>query len=374
MPKSAVAAVAGRGELSLRALNRATLERQLLRRRHDLPARQALRHLAGLQGQAPLAPYLGLWTRLSGFTPEELSSLYSERTVARAPIMRATVHLVDAADYVAFRALFSPLLAGVLRTNYARRLPGVDLAALAAQAGELLALHALTRAELASRLAPRWPDADPLSLAYAATSLVPAVQVPPRGIWGKSAQATWRHADSWVGVPLAPATPSAVEQLVLRYLAAFGPATVADAQIWSGLTRLREVTDRLGLRRLRGPDGAELLDLPDIALPEEDVPAPPRFLPEFDNLLLSHADRRRVIPRDHPVPLWPGNGGTQGTLLIDGVWDATWKVTGSVLTVAAFRRLTTAEETEIAEEGLRLLAFTCPDAAAPDVRFTPAVA
>jgi hypothetical protein len=313
-----------------------------------------------------------LWTRLSGFTPEDLSSLYSERSVARGPIMRATVHLVDAADYVAFRALFSPLLAGILRTNYTRRLPGVDLEALAARAGGLLAGGSLTRAELARSLAPRWPDADPLSLAYAATSLVPAVQVPPRGIWGKSAQATWAAAESWLGVPLAPANPAAVEQLILRYLAAFGPATVADAQTWSGLTRLREVTDRLELRRLRGPDGAELLDQPDIPLPSPDVPAPPRFLPEYDNLLLSHADRRRVIPRDHPVPLWPGNGGTQGTLLIDGVWDATWKIAGQVLTVSSLRRLTADEESAIAEEGTRLLGFACPGAASPDIRFVTA--
>jgi len=362
------------GELSLRALNRATLDRQFLLRRHDLPARQALKHLAGLQGQAPLAPYVGLWTRLSGFTRGELSNLYSERSVARAHVMRATVHLVDADDYVAFRALFGPLLASVLRTNYIRQLPGVDLGLLAAQAGELLALRPQTRAELSKTLAPHWPEADPLSLGYAAISLVPAVQVPPRGIWGKSAQATWLHAESWLDKPLSPAGSPALEQLVLRYLAAFGPATVADAQIWSGLTRLREVTDRLPLRRLRGPDGAELLDLPDIPLPDEDVPAPPRFLPEYDNLLLSHADRSRVIPHDHPVPLWPGNGGTQGTLLIDGVWDATWKVAAGTLTVSSFRRLTAAEAAAIAAEGLRLLAFTCPDAASPEVRFSQAEA
>jgi hypothetical protein len=353
----------------MRALNRATLERQLLLRRHDLPARQALRHLAGLQGQAPLAPYLGLWTRLSGFTPEELSDLYSERAVVRGPIMRATVHLVDASDYVAFRAHFSPLLARVMRTNYVRNLPGVDLDALAARAGELLAGSPLTRAELSRSLAPQWPDADPLSLAYAAIALIPAVQVPPRGIWGKSAQATWACAQTWLGTPLEPVVPEAVDQLVLRYLAAFGPATVADAQMWSGLTRLREVTDRLPLRRLRGPDGAELLDLPDAPLPDEDVPAPPRFLPEYDNLLLSYADRRRVIPHDHPVPLWPGNGGTQGTLLIDGVWDATWQAAGEALTVTSFRKLTSGEESAIAEEGARLLAFRSPEAASPRVQF-----
>jgi hypothetical protein len=354
--------------LSHRALNRATLDRQLLLRRHRMPAREALRHLAGLQGQAPLAPYVGLWTRLSGFAQEELTDLYRQRCVVRGPLMRATVHLVDVADYVAFRALFSPLLAGILRTNYLRRLPAVDLEALAAQAAELLAARPLTRAELARTLAPRWPDADPLSLAYAATSLVAAVQVPPRGLWGQSAQATWAAAQAWLGAPLEPAKPEAVRRLVLRYLAAFGPATVADMQTWSGLTRLREVTDRLGLRVFRGPDGAELLDLPDIALPDEDVPAPPRFLPEYDNLLLSHADRRRVIPHDHPVPLWPGNGAIRGTVLIDGLWDANWQITPEALTITALRHLTADEEAAVAQEATRLVAFRSP-AHPPEIRF-----
>ena len=282
-----------RPRLSQRALNRATLDRQLLLRRHPIPARQALRHLAGLQAQAPHAPYLGLWTRLSRFTPEDLSNLLSERAVVRAPIMRATVHAVDAADFVAFRPLFGSLMAGGLRANYGRNLAGVDLAALAAAASELLAERPLTRAGLAAALSARWPDADPMSLAYAVTYLVPVVQVPPRGLWGKSAQATWTTAVSWLsGTVETPAKP--VEQLVLRYLAAFGPATVADAQTWSGLTRLREVTERLDLRAYRGPDGAELLDLPDHAARARTRPRPPRFLPVYDNLLLSHADRRRV--------------------------------------------------------------------------------
>jgi hypothetical protein len=361
--------VADHPRLSARALNRATLDRQLLLRRHALPARQAVVHLTGLQGQAPLAPYLGLWTRLSGFAPEELSDLLSERTVVRAPIMRATVHLVDAADYVAFRPLFGPLMAAGLRANYMRNLTGVDLDALAALAGELLAERPLTRAQLAAALGARWPDADPMSLAYAVTYVVPVVQVPPRGIWGKSAQATWVTAQCWLGTPPEPVKPvEPVDRLVLRYLAAFGPATVADAQTWSGLTRLREITDRLDLRVFRGPDGAELLDLPGIALPDEEVPAPPRFLPEYDNLLLSYADRRRVIPHDRQVPLWPGNGGTRGSLLIDGVWDANWQVTRDALTITTFRRLTSPEESAVVAEAGRLLAFRSPDAT-PPIRF-----
>ena len=362
--------MADRRELSLRALNRATLDRQLLLRRPSLPARQALRQLAGLQAQAPLAPYVGLWCRLSAFTPEDLSNLlYPERIVLRAPIMRATVHLVDAADFVEFRPLFGPLMAAGLRANYGRNLTGVDLGALAAQATELLARHPLTRAQLAKALADRWPDGDPMSLAYAVTYLVPVVQVPPRGIWGRSAQATWTTAESWLATSLAAAEPAAVERLIRRYLAAFGPATVADIQTWSGLTRLRDVTDRLELRALRGPDGAELLDLPGLELPDEDVPAPPRFLPEYDNLLLSHADRRRVIPHDRQVPLWPGNGATQGTLLIDGAWNATWKLTPDALLISPFRPLTAQERSAVEEEAAALLAFAAADASARDIRF-----
>jgi hypothetical protein len=388
--------VADRPRLSPRALNRATLDRQLLLRRPEMPARQAVRHLGGLQAQAPLAPYVGLWTRLAGFTTDALSDLLSERTVVRAPIMRATVHLVDAADFVAFRPLFDGLMAAGLRANFARTLTGVDLDALAVRAAELLAKRPLTRAHLARELAASWPEAEPRSLAYAVTYLVPVIQVPPRGVWGKTAQATWTTAESWLADVSGPApapTPAssspavgmaeaagdsraadsrAADRLVRRYLAAFGPATVADIQTWSGLTRLREVTDRLELRVRRGPDGAELLDLPELELPGENVPAPPRFLPEFDNLLLSHADRRRVIPHAHPVPLWPGNGATQGTLLIDGVWDATWKITAVALTITPFRRLTAAEESAITEEAANLLAFTAGrEADLPAVRFTP---
>ena len=362
--------MADRPRLSLRALNRATLDRQLLLRRHEMPAQQAVRHLGGLQGQAPLAPYVVLWTRLAGFTADELSARLSERTLLRAPMMRATVHLADAADFTAFRPLFGSLLAAGLRANYARRLTGVDLDTLAAGAVELLAKRPLTRAELARELAPAWPDADPMALAYAVTYLVPVVQVPPRGIWGTNAQATWTTAESWLAGPIGPAESGAVDALVLRYLAAFGPATVADIQTWSGLTRLREVTDRLGLRAYRGPGDAELLDLPEQELPEEDVPAPPRFLPEYDNLLLSYADRSRVIPHDRPVPLWPGNGATQGTLLIDGAWDALWKITADALTITPFRRLTPAEESAITAEAEHLLTFACPANPARPIRFT----
>ena len=374
--------------LSPRALNRAALHRQLLLDRAPLTALQAVGHLAGLQAQAPLAPYVGLWTRLAGFRHEELKELITERAVLRAHLMRNTVHLVDAGDYLRFRPLYQPVLARHLAGNFGKNLIGVDLAELAAVAADLLGQTPLTRVELGARLAPRWPDHDPASLAYAASHLLPLVQVPPRGLWGEpNHRAAFFLASAWLADRDSSASPSPppgldptsmmqstmLEQLVLRYLAAYGPASVADAQAWSGLSRLREVTDRLGsrLRAFTGPDGADLLDLPDAPRPDPDVPAPPRFLPEYDNLLLSYAERSRVIPHRRPVPLPPGHGATVGTLLIDGLWQADWKISQGVLEIEPFISLGPADRDAVASEGERLLGFAAPAIAVRDVRFVP---
>jgi len=376
------------GRLSPRALNRAALHRQLLLDRAPLTALQAVGHLAGLQAQAPLAPYVGLWTRLAGFRHEELKELITERAVLRAHLMRNTVHLVDAGDYLRFRPLYQPVLARHLAGNFGKNLIGVDLAELAAVAADLLGQTPLTRVELGARLAPRWPDHDPASLAYAASHLLPLVQVPPRGLWGEpNHRAAFMLANAWLAgrdpstspSPPLGLDPTAIdqstmlEQLVLRYLAAYGPASVADAQAWSGLSRLREVTDRLGsrLRAFTGPDGADLLDLPDAPRPDPDVPAPPRFLPEYDNLLLSYAERSRVIPHRRPVPLPPGHGATVGTLLVDGLWQADWKISQGVLEIEPFISLGPADRDAVAAEGERLLGFAAPAIAVRDVRFVP---
>jgi len=376
------------GRLSPRALNRAALHRQLLLDRAPLTALQAVGHLAGLQAQAPLAPYVGLWTRLAGFRHEELKELITERAVLRAHLMRNTVHLVDAGDYLRFRPLYQPVLARHLAGNFEKNLIGVDLAELAAMAADLLGQTPLTRVELGARLAPRWPDHDPASLAYAASHLLPLVQVPPRGLWGEpNHRAAFMLANAWLAGRDPSASPSPplgldptamgqstmLEQLVLRYLAAYGPASVADAQAWSGLSRLREVTDRLGsrLRAFTGPDGADLLDLPDAPRPDPDVPAPPRFLPEYDNLLLSYAERSRVIPHRRPVPLPPGHGATGGTLLVGGLWQADWKISRGVLEIEPFISLGPADRDAVAAEGERLLGFAAPAIAVRDVRFVP---
>jgi Winged helix DNA-binding domain len=361
------------GSLGLRELNRATLERQLLLRRAERSAADAIGHLGGLQAQAPLAPYLGLWTRLSGFRPDHLKDLLTKRSVVRAHLMRNTVHLLTAEDFVSFRPLVQPLMERGLAGAFGKNLDGVDLSELTAIAAALLGETALTRAQLARRLAPRWPDRDPASLAHAATHLLPLVQAPPRGLWGSAGQATFVLAAAWLDGPLTPPDPArAVEQLVLRYLAAYGPASVADIQAWSGLSRLREVTERLGarLRVFTGP-GGQLLDLPDAPRPGPDVPAPPRFLPAYDNLLLSFADRSRVIPHRRPVPLPPGHGASRGTLLVDGLWQADWTIVQAVLQIEPFVPLRAGDQDAIAAEGERLLDFAVPPGqeSARDVRF-----
>jgi len=374
-------------QLSLRALNRVTLGRQLLLRRSALTPAQAVVHLAGLQAQAPRAPYVGLQARLASFRPEHLENLLTERVVLRAHLMRNTVHLADAQDFLRFRPLIQPVMGRALTGVFGRNLADVDRSELRAAASALLARTPLTRPELGRALAPRWPGHDPAALAHGATQLLVLVQVPPRGRWGESGPAAFMLASAWLGDrdDIRPDPLRTAEELVLRYLAAYGPATVADIQAWSGLTRLREVTERLQARssagsppRLRprsGPDGAPLLDLAD-APPDAgpDSPAPPRFLPEYDNLLLSYAERSRVIPHRRPVPLPPGNGASVGTLLVDGFWQASWRIRPDplVLEIRPFVPLSAADRDAIAAEGERLLGFikpVRPAEGARDVRF-----
>jgi hypothetical protein len=359
--------------LSGRALGRALLERQMLLERAAVPAAEAIERLVGMQAQAPLAPYFGLWSRIDGFRVDELAGLLTGRRAVRMPLMRATIHLVTARDALLVR----PTVQGVLERGFAgspfaRRLSGVDIDEVAEAARALLEERPLTRAELGPLLGARWPGVDTEALAQAVTYRTPVVQVPPRAIWGAGGLASWAIAESWLGerFDLDGGSP---DEIVLRYLAAFGPATVQDVQTWSGLTRLRQAVDRLRPRLLtfRDEHGRELLDLPDAPRPDPDTPAPPRFLPEYDNALLSHADRSRVIAREHRERIF-----MKGAVLVDGYVAGTWKLerrgrTAATLAVEPFRRLPRADRAEVEEEGQRLLAFAASEAEARDVAFAP---
>ncbi|MFD5448992.1 winged helix DNA-binding domain-containing protein [Streptomyces sp. NPDC127100] len=352
--------------LGIRALNRATLARQLLLRRAPMSAEDAVAHLVGLQAQNVKPPYYALAARLDGFRPGDLAAPMADRRVVRIVTLRSTIHTHTADDALTLRPLVQAARDRELRT-FRKGLAGVDLDRLAVVARELVEAEPRTMGELRQALLAEWPDADPQALSVAARCRLPLVQVTPRGLWGRSGQVTLTTAEHWLGRPARPVP--APDDTVLRYLAAFGPASVKDMQVWAGLTRLRDVFERLrpGLVTFRDPDGTELFDLPDAPRPGPDTPAPPRFLPEFDNLLLSHADRSRVVPPEHKGRTWRGNMAYR-TLLVDGFVAGLWKLEDGALVVEAFDRLTAARRDEVLEEGTRMLAVMHPGEG-HDIRF-----
>ncbi len=375
--------------LTDRALNRALLARQmLLRRSTELGAREAVEHLLGLQAQAPMPPYIGLWSRLDDFDPHELGSLLTEREAVRMTLMRGTVHLVTVPDALQLRPLVQAVIERGFNGAFRTRLAGTDPAQLARATREILAAAAeedrdqphLTAREVARRLIARGTGSDLEAVTNALRVYVPLVQVPPRGVWGAGGQAKYATIDAWTGRSLDP-DPS-LEAIVLRYLRAFGPASVMDVQSWSGLTKLGAVVDRLRpqLVTLADEHGRELFDLPGAPRPPADVPAPVRFLGEFDNVLLGHADRSRIVP----AGLTPWMDSITGTrhvnnLLVDGMLRATWWLErdGRRRTTLAIRphtKLTAGERRDLIAEAQRLLAFAAADGGAHDVRFetTPA--
>ncbi|MCX5403685.1 winged helix DNA-binding domain-containing protein [Streptomyces sp. NBC_00335] len=344
--------------LDTRALNRATLARQLLLTRAEMSAQDATQHLLGLQAQNVKPPYFQLHARLAGFGPAELAGLMESRQVVRMVTMRSTIHTHTVHDALTLRPLVQP--ARDREINYFRKgLVGVDLDRLAERARAFVEAEPRTMAEIREELLKEWPGADPQSLSVAARCRLPLVQVTPRGVWGKSGQVRLTTLTEWVreeGRGPGGETPG-IDEVVLRYLGAFGPASVKDMQTWAGLTRLREAFERLrpGLEVFQDENGVELFDLPDGPRPDAEQPAPPRFLPEFDNLLLSHADRSRVIAPELKGSTWSGNQA-HCTLLLDGFLAGLWKLDGGTLTVQLFAEVSKAGKAEIVAEGEALLA------------------
>ncbi|MFD4612443.1 winged helix DNA-binding domain-containing protein [Streptomyces sp. NPDC058440] len=358
--------------LGVRALNRATLDRQLLLRRAPLTAGAAVEHLVGLQAQNVRPPYYALAARLDGFAPERLSEPMAAREVVRIVTLRSTIHTHTADDCLTLR----PLVQGARERElhlFRKGLHGVDLDRLTALARDLVEAEPRTMTQLRTALGAQWPDADPQALGVAARCLLPLVQVTPRGLWDRSGQVALTTAEHWLGRPADPSPRegdhAALEAAVLRYLAAFGPASVRDMQTWAGLTRLRPVFERLRPRLVTFQDdgGTGLFDLPDAPRPDPDTPAPPRFLPEYDNLLLSHADRSRVVPARYRGRNAQGNQAHR-TLLVDGFLAGLWKPEGDTLVVEPFGPLTRAQRQDVTAEAERMLAVLHPGASY-DIRF-----
>ena len=337
--------------LTLRELNRATLARQLLLRRHRLPVTRALERVAGLQAQWNPSPYIGLWTRLHDFRPQALSRALAERRVVKATLMRLTVHLVSRVDYASFTAA----LDGGRATKLPRQT--LDFAERHADAvrEHVRSGEPLSRSEIYAWLGldPRLEAQPPLSW-EALRIRGRLAHTPDSALWSTPR----RMRFGAVEVEL-PETQAARTTLVRRYLAAFGPATRADIAQWSGM-RVRDVAPALAalepLRQFRDEAGRELLDLARAPLPPPDTPAPARLLPRFDNLVLSHDDRSRVLSAEHRAAVIRG-GDVAAPFLVDGFVAGLWQLDGGRVVLEPLAPLTRAARRELLDEAARLEAF-----------------
>lgn len=359
--------------LDARALNRATLARQLLLERADLPVLAAVAHLCGLQAQEPQEPFTGLWSRLHGFDPGTLSTLLTDRKVVRMHLMRRTVHLLTADDAVSWRARHDTMLRQRVLAVYRDELSGVDLNELATAGHTVLSDgHPRSMTELARALTDRWPTQGQRPLGeLLVAALLPVAQLPPRGVWRAKGGARYTLLSSWLGRDIPSQPPDGDDPvgqtLVRRYLAAFGPATTSDLRAWCGLAGLPAAVSaiRRHLVRFKDEHGRELLDLPEAPRPDPDTPAPVRFLPAFDNAILGYQDRTRIIDTRHRGLSVAG----ERVVLVDGRVTATWKVTADTVVVTPLRHLTRAEHDEVAEEAHALGKFLS-DNESHDVRIT----
>jgi hypothetical protein len=358
--------------LDQRSLNRALLARQILLERRPATAAATIERLVGMQAQAPNLPYIGLWARLEGFHHEELSRLVETRAAVRMSLMRNTIHLVTARDAVRLKPLFIPLgERGYMRASpWGRNMRDVDFEPIHRAANEIMAEKPLTVAELAKLLAQRFPDHDGAAMAYGVRYMAALVFTPPRGIWGANGPVSLTTMEAWLGRSAGPGIEA--EELVRRYLAAFGPASVADMRAWSGLA-MRPVFERLRprLKVFRSETGPELFDLARAPRPPAETEAPVRMLPDYDNILLAHADRTRIMPVGKHLGMFNSAGVTQGSVLVDGFVRAMWKPAKNSIVVTPFERpLAKSDRTQITEEAYRLLQFLAPGEK-HDVRFPP---
>lgn len=364
--------------ISTRALNRATLARQMLLAREKTSPIHAVSRLVGMQAQAARPPFIGLWTRLATFDRADLLTLIHERRVVRVTAMRATLHLMTARDYILLRGALQPALTRGLLSIAKGRRTVIDLPRLIADGRTLFGKRSAPFDAIRALLTKKYPQADERALAYAIRCAVPLVQVPDDSAWGFPAVCDFALADTWMGTPVS-AVDAPAHALIRRYLAAFGPASVADAQAWSALSGLREVFEELRatLVVFRDERNREVFDLPDAPRPDEDTPAPVRFLQEFDNAILAHDDRSRIVDPAHRPLLSTKNLLVPGTFLVDGWVAGTWKIErkkhAATLWLKPFGKVARKNLAQVHEEGEALLTFAEADAERREVRIQDTV-
>jgi len=358
--------------LTVKDLNRATLARQMLLARASAGVVEAVERLAGMQAQEPKHPYIGLWTRIEGFEVADLRDALLAREVVRATLMRSTLHLMSADHYRALRMSMQPSMSVAMRVLGARS-EGLDLEQVLPAARELLARRPLAFDEIRAQLQEQFADVNDRALGYAVRTLVALVMVPAeQEPWGFPRAARFALAEDWLGVPLAEADPAALARC---YLGAFGPASAVDVQAWSAVGAMKNVLHgmRDELELFVDERGRELFDLPDAPRPGASVVAPPRFLPEFDNLVLAHDDRTRIIADQHRPRVTTKNLRVRATFLWDGFVRGTWTIETkrrvATLRLAPFEALPRGAHEALRAEGEALLRFVAPDAKDHDVQF-----
>ncbi|AKQ66973.1 hypothetical protein A176_003885 [Myxococcus hansupus] len=358
--------------LTRRALNRATLARQMLLSREQVPVLAAVERLLALQAQQARPPFMGLWSRLVGFDREALHALLQRRDVVRATLMRGTLHLASAKDYLHLRSTFAPMLEASVASVLRERAKGLDIPPLVREGRAFFEEAPRTFEALRDHLVARHPETDERAMGFAVRMFLPLIQVPTDTEWGYPGTTDFAVAESWLGATLK--AEADLPTLVQRYLAAFGPASVSDAQTWSGLKGLKPVFEALRptLRTFRDENGRELFDVPTAPRPDEDTPAPARFLPDFDSLVLGHDDRARLVDEAYRSKLVTKNLRVPATFLVDGFVAGTWTVERkravATLVTEPFVPLKKKKDRDaLVKEGEALLRFVEPDARAFEV-------
>ena len=347
--------------LSLRALNRATLARQMILAREKITVPRAVERLLAIQAQWPTPPFVALWSRLADLQRAHLASALHARDLVRATSLRATLHVMSGRDYAWSRSALVPMLGRAAR-SIGKRAKDLDLDAIVAASHAFLDGGPRLFDEVRDHLAAQFPSHDARALGYAARLLVPLCMEPTDDAWAFPSVARFARADRWLGKPLDDRA-DARRTFLLRYLAALGPATAVDAERWSGMTSLSADLKALApvLVTLTDEEGRTLYDLPDAPRPPEDAPAPVRFLPEFDNLVLGHDDRTRVIAREHSQAIFTKNLRVRPTFLVDGFAAGAWEIEkqkrAATIVITPFARLAKRAKDEVAAEGERLARF-----------------
>lgn len=339
-------------EISQRQLNRTLLSRQMLLGPVSLKTDKAVERLVAVQAQVASPPYFGLWARVASFEPSQLMSLRDSGKVLRAPLLRSTLHWVTATDYRWIRPVIQPALEKAWQGFFGVRKSGIEVEPLCEVARGILRDGPISLSALSDELLREFPSWNKEAMEYGVRTHLPLVQVSPAGSWKGGTAARYQL------VAVDQAADSA--RLVRRYLAAFGPATARDVAAWAGFTSIGKALPD-DLIEYQDEAGRVLYDLPGQEIVDGDFPAPIRFVAEYDNLVLSHADRSRIVPEVHRKKVLLTAGRVCATVLIDGFVAGVWKLERDKkllrLKVELFAEPSKKLRKELDQEGAKLMAF-----------------